>query len=69
MDDWRVLQIDHVNGGGRKELTSKNKGPQAKYYREIYEFVLANPQQTKYALLCANCNGIKRWTHHENVVD
>lgn len=52
-DDWRALQVDHVNGGGsaeRKEMKSTTKA--------FYAKVLANPDD--YQLLCANCNVIKR---------
>ncbi len=56
--DPRALQIDHVNGGGRKELETikgKNKG----YY--LYLRKLSNAElKRKYQLLCANCNWIKR---------
>ena len=55
--DRRALQIDHVQGGGLKEL------------KKLYEFkylktVLADATG-KYQLLCANCNWIKRHVRKE----
>ena len=54
-EDIRVLQFDHINGGGSKDR--KNRGNLAVTYdilRGITE---------PYQILCANCNCIKR---HEN---
>lgn len=54
--DARALQIDHPEGGGRQErLVLSNTGFLLK--------VIANP--TDYALLCANCNWIKRYERKE----
>lgn len=49
--DVRALQIDHLNGGGRKHMKgfSSNK-TYLKYVRE-------NPEE--FQVLCANCNWIK----------
>src|SRR2546421_6884252 len=56
-DDPRALQIDHINGGGVQELRAKGgSGHSAK----VAKFVRENPAQSKYQLLCANCNWIKR---------
>ncbi len=49
-DNWKALQIDHVNGGGTKE---RKKGVGA-----VYRRVIKHPED--YQLLCANCNWIKR---------
>jgi hypothetical protein len=57
-DDWRALQVDHINGGGTRERLSTNS--MDKYYRDILE---APPG--KYQLLCANCNQIKRYETDE----
>ncbi|MDD3412375.1 MAG: hypothetical protein PHY47_00055 [Lachnospiraceae bacterium] len=51
-DDLRVLQIDHINGGGSQERKTKS-GTSYLYH------VLKN--LSKYQLLCANCNWIKRY--------
>lgn len=56
--DIRALQVDHVNGHGRRELatvTSRNA---------YYKTVLAHPE--RYQLLCANCNWIKRAENAEH---
>ena len=60
-DDVRALQIDHVNGGGVKELGYKNRISRMPYYRKILREISSG----KYQLLCANCNLIKRHTHNE----
>jgi len=57
LEDVSVLQIDHINGGGRKEFNSTS--PKA-YYRRIIE----TPDKNKYQVLCANCNSIKK---HEDM--
>ena len=59
-DDWRALQIDHVNGGGRKELKTIGKGNSKNYYISVLE-----DTSGKYQLLCANCNWIKRSENKE----
>ena len=53
--DIRALQIDHKNGGGRKE--HKKFGNQ-----QLYRYYLKHPIEAKNKLqiLCANCNWIKR---------
>jgi 5-methylcytosine-specific restriction endonuclease McrA len=53
-DDWRALQIDHVNSGGTAEHQALGNGT-----TRFYAKVLANPDD--YQLLCANCNTIKKW--------
>jgi len=50
--DTRALQIDHVSGGGKQELSTLKGG---KYYKQVIK-----DQTGKYQLLCANCNWIKR---------
>lgn len=57
LNDMRVLQIDHINGGGTKE----NKRIHA---RGISMKVMEEPE--KYQVLCSNCNWIKRWERGEN---
>jgi hypothetical protein len=53
--DVRALQIDHVNGGGGKEIRSIG-------VKKMYSLAIRDSEH-KYQLLCANCNWIKR---HEN---
>ena len=59
-DDERVLQIDHVNGGGSAEVRPGNR----------YQVILSrlNMGSTDYyQLLCANCNWIKKAERMETV--
>ena len=56
--DIRVLQIDHINGGGNKERKSF-KNQLIPYYRHILKNI------NNYQLLCANCNWIKRYENEE----
>lgn len=60
--DIRCLQIDHVLGGGNQE---RKKGLIS---HALYKDVLAD-ETGKYQALCANCNWIKKHTHHENWFD
>ena len=56
-DDWRALQIDHVNGDGlleRKQIKSN-----ARHLKKIKE----NPK--RYQVLCGNCNWIKKYENGE----
>lgn len=57
-DDWRGLQIDHVEGGGHREY--KELGNQTVYAR------IADGNTEGYQLLCANCNMIKRYEREEH---
>lgn len=50
--DARCLQLDHINGGGCKEL--KRIGSEA-----IYRKALKEP--SNYQVLCTNCNWLKRY--------
>ena len=56
--DWRVLQIDHVNGNGREDRT------QFKSYEQFYKAIVTSPH--RYQLLCSNCNWIKRYEEKEH---
>jgi hypothetical protein len=56
--DVRSLQIDHVAGGGAREIGGLNS---VTHNKKVIESYLKN--EGKYQLLCANCNWIKR---HEN---
>jgi hypothetical protein len=53
--DKRALQIDHIFGGGSKEL--REIGNTYTYYLRLS--VLPNLLE-RYQLLCANCNWIKK---------
>lgn len=56
-DDVRALQIDHVNGGGRKEIVS------FKDNKKYLEHIKKKPEN--YQILCANCNWIKKCEKNE----
>ena len=58
--DWRALQIDHINGKGRKEC--RELGADG-IQRKILS--MKNPE-TEYQCLCANCNWIKRYENGEH---
>jgi hypothetical protein len=60
-NDWRCLQIDHVNGGGVRELRGhKNR---YSFYGMVIREIKAGSKE--YQLLCANCNWIKRYENKE----
>src|SRR5712664_1433554 len=56
IDDFRVLQVDHINGGGSKEVNRSAKS--------LYDNIVNNPKL--FQLLCANCNWIKRFEKNEH---
>ncbi len=56
--DARALQIDHINGGGSKEVKSN-----VTYHLKVIKSFISN--EKKYQLLCANCNWIKRSENKE----
>ena len=59
--DVRALQIDHVNGDGKKERRERRI---ASLTRLALEDKAAGGH--RYQLLCANCNWIKRWERDES---
>jgi hypothetical protein len=60
--DARALQLDHVNGGGSKEI-----GPGYWKVGYVTYHLRAIADTTgKYQLLCANCNWIKRYERGEH---
>lgn len=60
IEDFRVLQIDHINGNGYQERMQLGRRASVKYYRHIIEV-----NGEGYQLLCANCNWIKRYEQRE----
>jgi hypothetical protein len=58
-NDYRVLQIDHVHGGGSKD---RRENPVSSAFN-MAKKVFAKPDD--FQLLCANCNWIKRYDNHE----
>ena len=59
LKDVRVLQIDHVNGGGQKEMRRGLGAGMSYYYRVLRD------ETGKFQLLCANYNWIKRHEEKE----
>jgi len=57
--DKRVLQIDHINGGGMAEAR-KNGMRGNKLYKHIID-----TEGKGFQVLCANCNWIKRYEKNE----
>jgi hypothetical protein len=65
-DDFRALQIDHVNGGGcrqSRELFGCSHTGSVAYYKHILDSIKSSSKD--YQILCANCNTIKRYTNKE----
>lgn len=60
--DHRILQIDHVHGGGKREVVASVSSGVARrrYYLRVAES--SRNGEGKYQLLCANCNWMKRMT-------
>lgn len=58
--DYRALQIDHKNGGGRKQFKENPHFIKPKPY---YEHI--NKHISEYQVLCSNCNWIKRFEARE----
>jgi len=59
--DKRALQIDHIFGGGTKEI---NSGGGA-YYKYLKDILVNTKAREKFQVLCANHNAIKRSENHE----
>jgi hypothetical protein len=59
--DHRALQIDHVNSDGRLDRIEFPNSASPRFYSKVR----ANPD--RYALVCANCNWIKRHEQQECV--
>lgn len=59
-DDYRALQIDHVNGGGLKAYKNDHRLRKPMYYFRVIEKDI-----NSYQVLCANCNWIKRSENNE----
>lgn len=57
--DERALTIDHINGGGCKERTTKG----GSYYSFLFKKLSKGNKD--YQLLCANCNQIKKVENNE----
>lgn len=56
-NDWRALQIDHINGGGTQERKQYKN-------RWSYYYALLDAPEGTVQMLCANCNQIKMMESH-----
>lgn len=63
----RALQIDHVNGDATQDKLEKGQGNGRQGYTYVFlKKILSDPTMaTRYQLLCANCNWIKRAENRE----
>jgi predicted Zn-ribbon and HTH transcriptional regulator len=59
--DPRALQIDHIRGGGRKDLN--NSKCRSTYYLRVLQSIKSG--EKTYQILCANCNAIKMFENGE----
>lgn len=59
-NDWRALQIDHINGSGGRARLNDRPSP-VRYHLDLLN---AEPG-LHYQLLCANCNQIKKYERNE----
>lgn len=61
IDDERVSQVDHINGGGYQELKRFNT------HYTMWNWYRKHPKLAKKRLqiLCANCNWVKRMNRRE----
>jgi len=65
--DIRALQLDHINGGGNKDIV-KFGGRQFNGHQKMMRFYKNNPNEAIRTLqvLCANCNFIKMRENKES---
>jgi hypothetical protein len=61
--DWRCLQVDHIDGGGSKDLIIRSGSTR---YKIFYEEIIKGSK--KFQLLCANCNWKKRYENKEGYI-
>jgi predicted HNH restriction endonuclease len=61
LDDDRILEMHHVNGGGARER--KEKGA----YRLFADAAKTGMRDDSISLLCPNCHSIRHWQerHHQ----
>lgn len=59
--DKRVLQLDHINGNGRKEEKITNQHGSAKYRM----YLKMNNIENHLQVFCSNCNWVKKFNKNE----
>jgi hypothetical protein len=62
--DERALVLDHIKGGGMKEINVFDSN----YLMYVYYIDHPTVARRKLQVLCANCNSIKRYENGENYV-
>lgn len=62
--DIRALQIDHINGGGRRERKAFGTNMR-RYYTSVLEKIKKGDKS--YRCLCANCNCLARYQINRRV--
>lgn len=66
-DDWRALQLDHINGDGARDRRENGTGSLT---TAGYRRLLADPETpNKFQILCANHNWIKRYENNECIAN
>lgn len=60
-EDFRVLQLDHLNGGGNKQRVKLGNLQGTRFYR----WLIVNDFPNGFQVLCANCNVVKRYEERE----
>lgn len=58
-DDKRILEIDHIYGGGNQEIKSFKNKNWNQYLAHVLKSIEKN--EKKYRLLCPNCNRLTAW--------
>jgi predicted HNH restriction endonuclease len=54
IDDYRVLEIDHVDGGGHRERSTTDR-------ITIWKAITDGTRRDEFQALCANCHRIKTY--------
>jgi predicted RNA-binding Zn-ribbon protein involved in translation (DUF1610 family) len=62
-DDMRALSLDHVEGGGRKQMEKLGIRKASEWYQWLKDNFY--PQKPKLQVLCMNCQTIKERETHE----
>ena len=61
-NDWRALQIDHINGDGRTDPhTNAGTGNMWAFRTKLLDPGFNSWARDRYQVLCANCNRIKQY--------
>lgn len=64
--DQRILEIDHINGGGKQEIKHFRAKSWNSYLQHVLNSLKANEE--KYRLLCPNCNRLEAWRRQHSLL-